>query len=160
MAIMLDKKSKPCHPINLHFKMDPEPESVLSALFNGAGAGDGQSDIAKLSLVTYSIYTNKHFWESAHSYGILHRHAAVHTYIMQVLTLRQTHTRDYTLTYRQTHTIETAVVWVFFRVTVTNKSSVVSGKVPPSSLSKRIVQMVGFSLSSTFLPAFSLIIFI
>lgn len=41
--------------------MDPEPECyVFSALFNGAGPGDGQSDISKLSLVTCSIYTNKH----------------------------------------------------------------------------------------------------
>lgn len=65
--------------------MDPEPESgyFFCIVFNGAGAGDGQSDNSKLSLVTYSIYTNKHFLGKR---TILHRHAAVHKYGIQVLT--------------------------------------------------------------------------
>lgn len=63
----------------------------------------------------------------------------------------KTHTHRLSLTHRQTHTIETEVVLFFFflQVTVTNFKA--SGKVPPSSPPKRIVQMFGFSLSLVFL---------
>ncbi len=92
MAIVLDKKSKPCYPIILHFKMDPEPESLLifSALLNGAGAVDGQSDISTPSLVTYSIYTN--------TFGRAHTHTKSCT-DMQLCTcmlLRCSHIKTHT----------------------------------------------------------------
>lgn len=75
----------------LYFKMDPEPESTICLYC----LMDQGLRMSKLSLVTQ--YLHKHFWESTHLHGIFYRHAAVHTYAMQVLThediLTDRHTR-------------------------------------------------------------------
>lgn len=123
----LDKKSKPCYPIILHFKMDPEPESVyFSALFNGAGPGRGSRHLYAELSDTHTIYTNKHFWEGAH-------HLACH--LAQACSCAHVcyagaHTLRHTQTHRQTHNRNGGGVFFFFlffssffRVTVTNKSS-------------------------------------
>lgn len=60
------RPSKPCYPIILHFKMDPEPQSIFPVLWAGVGQ----------RWVTYRIYT----------------HAAVHTFVTP--THRRTHDRN------------------------------------------------------------------
>lgn len=119
---MLDKKTKPSHPIILHFNIDPEPVIFFLHCLMEQGPG-----ISKLSLVTYNIYTNKHFWELA-------RHLAqtcscVRGCYAGAHTLRHTHTDSRLYAHRQIRTIEKGggvlfcVFVCFFRVTVTNKSS-------------------------------------
>lgn len=98
----------------------------FSALFNGAGAG--QSDMSTLSLVTHTIYTNKH------SHAVSYRHAAVRAYVTQ--------THRLTVTHSQTDTHERnggGAFFLFCFVFCSGHSHKqvlfkVSGKVPPSSL--------------------------
>lgn len=96
----------------------------------------GQSGISTLTLLTHTVYTNK---------VVSHRHAAVHAYVMHHgYTLIYGHKRQFVMrfllgfrsfvfSWRHSHK------QVLFKV---------SRKVPPSSLAKGIVQVVGISLSS------------
>lgn len=137
----LDKKPKPCHPIILPFNMDPEQESIYFSCIvcNGAVAGDGQPDISKLSLVIYCIYTNKHFWESAH----FARHLAQTCSCAQVCyasahALGHAHRLSVTHSQIDTHTINRngGGAFLFFFSGHSHKQGFfkVSGKVPPSFL--------------------------
>lgn len=100
----------------------------FSALFNGAGAG--QSYISTLSLVTHTIYTNKH------SHAVSYRHVAVHAYVTQTHRLTVTHSQT------DTHDRNGGGAFLFFFCFVfcsghSHKQVLfkVSGKVPHSSLS-------------------------